>query len=205
MPRPLLLLATNNPHKVIEMRALLGDIPFDLVAPADLGIAIEVPEPFATYHQNATLKARTYAIASGRLALADDSGIEIDAMDGAPGVFSARFGAPDMPYPRRFELIAARLAADPQQRRAARYRSVLALATPNPADEVTLTEGAVEGEITLPPRGENGFGYDPIFWLPDRQCTMAELEPSQKDAISHRGKAARAMAELLRRRLPVKR
>jgi XTP/dITP diphosphohydrolase len=197
--RPLLLLATGNPHKVGEMRALLGVIPYELVSPADLGLKLEIDEPFMTYRENAGRKARAYAEASGLPALADDSGIEIDALDGTPGVLSARFGSPEMPYPERFDLIAARIASDPQHRRGARYRCVLALASPDPLQPVIFTEGTVAGEIIMPPRGTHGFGYDPIFWLPDRQQTMAELLPAEKDAISHRGQAARALAEILRR------
>lgn len=191
-----LLLATSNPHKVIEMRALLGDIPFDLVAPADLGLQLEVEEPFDTYLANATQKARAYAEASGELALADDSGLEIDAMGGEPGVFSARFGGVDMPYPERFALIEQRLAGLPMEQRTARYRCVLVLAAPD--GRLTHTEGTVEGQITPQPAGTHGFGYDPIFWLPERGVTMAQLSPAEKDAISHRGRAARAMAEVLR-------
>ncbi len=198
MPQRRLLLATNNAHKVFEMRALLGDIPFDLVTPHDLGLSLEVEEPFATYLENATQKARTFAEVSGELALADDSGLEIDAMDGAPGVFSARFGAPDMPYPQRFALIEERLAGVPPARRTARFRCVLVLAAPPPDARHTHTEGVVAGQIAPVAQGAAGFGYDPIFWLPDQGVTMADLSPAAKDAISHRGQAARAMAEILR-------
>ena len=197
MPNRLLLLATGNQHKLIEMRALLGDIPFDLVSPRDLGLTLEVDEPFDTYLQNATQKARAYAAASGQLALADDSGIEIDGMGGAPGVFSARFGAVEMPYPERFALIEARLAGLPMAQRTARYRCMMVLAAPPPDDRTAASEGAVHGQITPTARGTNGFGYDPIFWLPERHVTMAELPAAEKDAISHRGNAARAMAEIL--------
>ena len=193
-----LLLATNNPHKVTEMRALLGDIPFTLVTPHDLGLTVEVEEPYATYLENATQKARTFAEVSGELALADDSGLEIDAMGGEPGVYSARFGAPTMPYPQRFALIEGRLAGVPVAQRTARFRCVLVLATPPPDARHTHTEGVVEGQIALAAQGAAGFGYDPIFWLPERGMTMAELIPAEKDAISHRGRAARAMAEVLR-------
>jgi XTP/dITP diphosphohydrolase len=191
-----LLLATSNPHKVIEMRALLGDIPFDLVAPADLGVQLDVEEPFETYLANATQKARAYAEASGELALADDSGLEIDAMDGAPGVHSKRYWGEEMPYPERFALIEQRLAGLPMAARTARFRCVLVLAAPD--GRLTHTEGVVEGQIARQAAGAQGFGYDPIFWLPERSVTMAELAPAEKDAISHRGRAARAMAAVLR-------
>jgi XTP/dITP diphosphohydrolase len=201
MAKRLLLLATGNQHKLIEMRALLGDIPFELVTTADLGLTLEVDEPFHTYRENAARKAHAYAEASGQLALADDSGLEIDAMGGEPGVFSARFGGVDTPYPERFNLIEARLAGLPLTQRTARYRCVMVLAAPLAADELAVTEGVVAGQITPEPRGANGFGYDPIFWLPERQMTMAELAPAEKDAISHRGHAARFMAEILRTRI----
>ncbi len=197
MPQPLLL-ATGNRHKLIEMRALLGDIPFELVSPHDIGLNLTVEEPFHTYLENATQKARAYAAASGLLSLADDSGLEIDAMNGEPGVFSKQFGGEDMPYPERFALIEKRLAGVPQEQRTARYRCILVLAAPPPDDRLTHVEGVVEGLITAQPRGENGFGYDPIFLLPERGVTMAELTPAEKDAVSHRGRAARKMAEVLR-------
>ncbi|MBA3824755.1 MAG: RdgB/HAM1 family non-canonical purine NTP pyrophosphatase [Ktedonobacterales bacterium] len=198
MPQRRLLLATNNPHKVTEMRALLGDIPFDLVTPQDLGLTLEVAEPHATYLENATEKARSFADVSGELALADDSGLEIDALGGEPGVRSARFGAPDMPYPDRFALIEGRLAGLPPAQRTARFRCVLVLAAPPPDARHLHTEGVVEGQIAPAAHGTAGFGYDPIFWLPERGMTMAELTPAEKDAISHRGRAARAMATILR-------
>ncbi len=193
-----LLLATSNQHKIQEMRALLGDIPFDLVSPREVGLALDVPEPFDTYLANATQKARAYAAASGMLALADDSGLEIDALGGAPGVHSARFGGADMPYPERFALIEQRLAGVPPEQRTARFRCVLVLATPPPDDRLAHVAGVVAGQIAPVARGAQGFGYDPIFWLPEQGVTMAELAPAAKDAISHRGRAARAMAEVLR-------
>jgi XTP/dITP diphosphohydrolase len=193
-----LLLATSNQHKIQEMRALLGDIPFAIVSPRDLGLELDVPEPFDTYLANATQKARAYAAASGMLALADDSGLEIDVLGGEPGVFSARFGGEQMSYPERFALIERRLAGVLPERRTARFRCVLVLAAPPPDDRLAHVEGVVEGQIAPVPRGAQGFGYDPIFWLPERGMTMAELTPAEKDAISHRGRAARAMAEVLR-------
>lgn len=198
MMRPRLLLATSNPHKLIEMRALLGAIPFDLVAPQDIGLAITVDEPFPTYAGNATHKARAYAAASGLPALADDSGLEIDALNGEPGVLSARFFGEATPYPARFTLIEERLAGVPDSQRTARYRCVMALAAVPPDDRLVTVEGTVEGIITPDARGAQGFGYDPIFLLPDRQLTMAELAAAEKDAISHRGIAARQMAVVLR-------
>jgi XTP/dITP diphosphohydrolase len=195
-----LVLSTSNEHKLVEMRALLGDIPFELTTPRMLGIELEVEEPFLTYRENALQKARAYAKATGKLALADDSGLEIDAMDGAPGVHSARFGSPDMPYDERFKLIFARLDGIANEQRSARFRCVMALVDPTDAYPETTVEGIVEGQIAYTSRGEHGFGYDPIFWLPERQQTMAELSPIEKDAISHRGRAARQIATILQAR-----
>lgn len=198
MPRQLLL-ATSNQHKLREMRALLGDIPFTLVSPRDLGLELEVDEPFDTYRENALQKSRAYAEASGLIALADDSGLEIDAMNGEPGVFSARFGAPNMPYPERFALIEQRLVGVSQSERTARFRCVMTLVDPAlPPERTIAVMGSIEGVIVPQAQGINGFGYDPIFFLPERDLTMAELPATEKDAISHRGQAARAMADILR-------
>jgi len=198
MPRQLLL-ATSNQHKLREMRALLGDIPFTLVSPRDLGLELEVDEPFDTYRENALQKSRAYAEASGLIALADDSGLEIDAMNGEPGVFSARFGAPNMPYPERFALIEQRLVGVSQSERMARFRCVMTLVDPAlPPERTIAVMGSIEGVIVPQAQGINGFGYDPIFFLPERGLTMAELPATEKDAISHRGQAARAMADILR-------
>ncbi len=194
-----LLLATSNPGKIAEMRTLLGDIPFDLVTSADLGLDLDVEEPYHTYLENATVKARAYAEASGVLALADDSGLEVDALDGEPGVFSARFGGPDLPYAKRFGMIEQRLVGVVPERRTARFRAVLVLAEPPPGTRVASTEGVVEGVIVATPRGSAGFGYDPILFVPELGRTMAELTPDEKNRISHRGHAARAMAAKLRR------
>jgi len=195
MPR--ILLATSNQHKLIEMRALLGDIAYDLITPSDINLHIEVDEPYLTYIENARHKAQSYADASGLLALADDSGLEIDALHGEPGVLSARFAGPDATYADRFALLAERLQATPEAQRTARFRCVMALAAPNKGPLHT-TDGSIAGLIVFPPRGQQGFGYDPIFLLPDQQRVMAELTAAEKDAISHRSIAARAMGDYLR-------
>ncbi len=195
---PQLLLATNNPGKLVEMRELLGTVPFDLVSLQDVGIHFTADEPYETYLENAINKAQTYANVSGLLALADDSGLEIDAMGGEPGVQSAHFGGTDTPYPERFPLIAARLAGVDAAHHTARYRCVMVLAEPAPGKRTRHVEGLCEGQIIATPRGANGFGYDPIFLLPDQQRTMAELSAAEKNQISHRALAAQKMAEILR-------
>ena len=192
-----LLAATANAHKLAELRRLLNGAPIDLAAPSDAGVSLEVEETGATYAENALLKARAYAQASGMLALADDSGIEADALGGRPGVRSARYGGPGLDDAARTRLLLSETAAVPDGRRGARYVAVLALAWPDGATE-TFT-GTCEGTLAREPRGANGFGYDPVF-IPagGGGRTMAELTAAEKDALSHRGIAARKAAARLR-------
>jgi XTP/dITP diphosphohydrolase len=194
MPR--LLIATNNPGKVAELHRILDGCGWELVTPADIGLELEVEEHGATYAENAAAKAKAFAEASGLTALADDSGIEVDALDGRPGVQSARYDVDDA---SRNERLLRELAGVPDERRTARFRAVIAIATP--AGAVELTEGVVEGRIGYEPRGENGFGYDPLFVLPERGLTTAELPPDEKHAVSHRGAAARKARVILERML----
>lgn len=184
-----LLLATNNPGKVREFRRLLADSPFEVVTPAEAGIAIDVEETGSTYAENALLKARAFAEAGGCLALADDSGIEVDALDGAPGMYSARFGGPGLDDRERTALLLEKLAAVPDERRGARYRAIVAVAWPG--GEAHTFEGVQEGTIGHAPRGERGFGYDPVFITRDGRV-QAEISDDEKDVISHRGQAVRA-------------
>ncbi|MXW25804.1 MAG: RdgB/HAM1 family non-canonical purine NTP pyrophosphatase [Dehalococcoidia bacterium] len=190
-----LLLATNNPGKVREMRRLLAGEPFEVVTPADLGIELDVVEDGDGYAENATLKARAFAEAGGCLALADDSGIEVDALDGRPGPLSARFGGPGLDDAGRTQLMLRELRDVPDGERGARYRAVAAVA--GPGEHVERFEGTWEGSIGREPRGENGFGYDPIFRTGDGR-SGAELSAAEKDAVSHRGQAVRAAAAWLR-------
>jgi XTP/dITP diphosphohydrolase len=192
-----LLLATTNPGKLREYREIFAELPFRLTTLDEQGIDLDVEETGATFAENALLKARAYAQASGLLTLADDSGLEIDALGGDPGVRSARWPTVDTPYPERFKLIFERLANLPPEQRTARFRCVIALARPDGWHE--LVEGVVEGIIADAPRGANGFGYDPIFYLPALGSTTAELSPEEKHRISHRGRAARAARDVLLR------
>lgn len=202
MPR--LLIATNNPGKLAEFRRLLDSCGWELVAPATLGLALPDDEPAQTYEENAKIKALNGARASGLVTLADDSGLEIDALDGAPGARSARFLGEDAGYEERFESILGRMSGLPSARRWARFRCLIAVAEPGlPAgrqgsESIRLFEGEVQGLIALEPRGELGFGYDPIFYLPQQARTMAELPPHVKDVISHRGRAAMRARPLLK-------
>ena len=190
-----LLLATNNPGKVREMRRLLAGEPFEVVTPADLGIALDVVEDGEGYAENATLKANAFAEAGQCLALADDSGIEVDALGGGPGPLSARYGGPGLDDAGRTELMLRELRDVPDGERGARYRAVVAIAWPN--GRVERFEGAWEGSIGRESRGANGFGYDPIFRTPEGRGG-AELTAEEKDAVSHRGQAVRAAARRLR-------
>jgi XTP/dITP diphosphohydrolase len=192
------ILATNNQHKIQEFRELLGDLNgIALRSPRELGITLDVPEDEPTYDGNARAKALAFARASGLVALADDSGLEIDVLGGEPGVRSARYAGPDATNADRIALVLAKLAGVPTERRTARFVAAIAVATP--AGDVWVVEGECRGRITEAPSGQNGFGYDPVFFVPECGRTMSELAPAEKNEISHRGRAARRAAELLRR------
>ena len=193
-----LLLATRNPGKVRELARLLAGTPYELVSLAHARIAIEVQETGRTFEENARLKASGYSAAAGLLTLADDSGLEVAALDGQPGVMSARYGGHGLSDQDRVRVLLERMKTVPGWKRQARFRAVLALAGPGVPGGVTVTEDVIEGAIAHEPIGANGFGYDPVFWLKDRAKTLAELSGEEKDAISHRGQAARKMAEVLR-------
>jgi XTP/dITP diphosphohydrolase len=192
-----LLLATNNAGKVAEFRRLFDGCGWEIVTPAELGLEMSVEEAGETYAENAREKARAGAGESGLVTLADDSGIEIEAMGGEPGVRSARFLGDDAAYPERFAEIQRRLDGLPHHRRAARFVCVIAVADPK-TGSVRTAEGEVRGLIAEEARGEGGFGYDPIFWVPQVSATMAELPVHQKDIISHRGRAAAPTRQILR-------
>lgn len=190
-----LLLATTNEHKLNEFRAIFQDLPLTLLSLRDVHLDMDVEETGTTFAENATIKAQAYARAAHMLSLADDSGLEIDALGGAPGIYSARFAGRETPYEERFTLLLARLQDMPPPQRTARFRCVIALA--EPAGYTRVVEGTIEGVISERPRGENGFGYDPIFLVPELGMTTAEMAPEEKNRISHRGRAARAARRLL--------
>ena len=194
--RPQLVVATLNRAKGREVLDLLRDAPCEPRLLADLVPDARLPEETGeTYRENALIKARAAAALTGVLALADDSGIEVDALDGRPGVRSARFGGPGLDDAGRTALLVEWLRGVPVERRTARYRCVIALVWPDGAERTA--EGAAEGVITTAPRGGGGFGYDPIFEDPRLGCTFAELTPDAKAAVSHRGRAVRAAIVLL--------
>ena len=191
-----LLVATTNPGKLGEIRRILAGAPVELVSLSVMRDLAEPHETGATFDENARLKARHYSTASGLMAVAEDSGLEIDALGGDPGVRSARYGGPDATYPEKFRLIFRRLDARGVAEAPARF--VCALAVARGGEIVFETRGVVEGRITRSPRGTGGFGYDPIFYYPPRGRTLAELSPEEKASVSHRGQAFRALGDWLR-------
>lgn len=198
---PQLVIATNNPGKLREFRALLDGCGFDLTTPRDLGIEWEVEETGTTFEANARLKASDAARATGQIALADDSGLEVDALGGRPGVFSARYAGGDrtdasLSDERRVEILLGEMLNVPDERRGARFRCVIAIARPD--GTTRTTDGVFEGRIGRERQGEHGFGYDPVFIVRGRDITSAELDPEEKNRVSHRGQAVLSALEILR-------
>lgn len=189
-----LLLATTNTHKVREIRQLLAGMPVELVTLAEWPELVAPEETGLTFEENARAKALYYAAATGELTVAEDSGLSIDALDGAPGVESARFGGVELSYPEKFALIDAALRAKGDRESTARFVCALALVR---ADRVLFeTRGTVEGRVSPKPKGDGGFGYDPIFFYPPYGRTFAEAGDA-KAAVSHRGEAFRALRTFL--------
>jgi XTP/dITP diphosphohydrolase len=200
MPPTELLLASQNPGKLNEMRQLLAELPFVVLSPAEVGIREAPEETGTTFRENAVLKARHYARASGRMAVADDSGLSVDALDGGPGLYSSRFGGEGADDDDRNRLLLDLLREVPHTARTARFTSAVAVARPQPeADPIVLFEvvETVEGIIAAEPKGPNGFGYDPVFFYPPFGKTFGEVPAHQKDRVSHRGKAFARLREFL--------
>jgi XTP/dITP diphosphohydrolase len=195
-PRRRLLVATGSAHKLIELQRLFGDLPIDLVTLRDVGITDEAPEDGATFEENALQKARWYSEASSEWTLADDSGLEVAALNGAPGVYTRRYAGPDATDQQNYEKLLTETAGVAD--RSARFVCTMALIDPVNGSTRTF-RGECPGTLTTAPRGEFGFGYDPIFEVGGR--TMAERAPAEKDALSHRGRAAALVAAALRSEL----
>ncbi len=193
-----LLVATRNSGKVREFSRMLADMAFDVVGLDDLGIDLEVEETGSTFEENAVLKANAYAEASGELTLADDSGLVVDALNGEPGVLSARYGGDGLNDEDRVQLVLDKMKHLPGWERTARFIAVLALVGDDVPGGIATSEGVIEGAIIHQPLGGNGFGYDPVFWLTAHTKTTAQLSGSEKDAISHRGAALQGLTETLR-------
>ncbi len=195
-----LLVATHNAGKVTEYADMLADLDVRWVSLDDVGSTLEVEETGHTFLDNAALKALAYARETGYLTLADDSGLEVDALDGAPGVLTARYGGPGLTHAQRYTLLLEALRDVPPPERAARFRCVIALAAPD-GSILGLAQGACEGQIAIAPAGDGGFGYDPVFLVTAENLTMAQLPALRKHQISHRGEALRALQPLLRQLL----
>lgn len=178
-----------------EIREILADLPVEIYSMKEAGISVEIDENGKTFEENAKIKAQTVAGCTdgGTIVLADDSGLEVDALNGEPGVYSARYMGEDTSYRIKNQSLVDRLEGVPVEKRTARFVCVIAAAFPD--GTVCTTKGTIEGKIGYEERGENGFGYDPIFYLPDMSRTTAELSPEEKNAVSHRGKALAAMKE----------
>lgn len=197
-----IVVATGNKDKVIEIKEILRDLAAEVVTMKEAGLFVEAEENGATFLENAVLKARAVATEAAQseawkdaVVMADDSGLVIDALNGEPGIYSARYLGHDTSYREKNGDLIRRLTGISDERRSARF--VCAMAAVCPDGEVLTTEAAMEGRIGYEERGENGFGYDPIFYLPENGCTAAELSLTEKNGISHRGKALRQMREKL--------
>ena len=193
MPR--LLLATTNKGKAAEYRDLLKGLDLELVTHDQAGISGEAEENYNTFEENARSKAEFYSALGGLLTLADDSGLEVDALGGEPGVRSSRYAGDNATDPERVSFLLSKLRDVPHAMRQARFRCVIAIAQPGRTTQTA--EGTCEGFIALEPQGDNGFGYDPIFFLPEYNQTIAKLPPDVKNLISHRGRAADKARRLL--------
>ena len=197
---PELLLATSNPGKVREYRFLLDGLGYQITTLPEQGITEVVTESGNSYEQNARLKAIAYARLSQFTTLADDSGLEVDALDGEPGVQSARFAGKSATDAERVSFLLAKLTGVPWEKRTARFKCVIAIVTPEGKSE--LCYGDCQGIIALEPKGQKGFGYDPVFYLPEIGKTMAELPLEMKNQISHRARASQKARQVLQR-LPI--
>lgn len=190
-----LLLATTNKGKALEYKALLSGIPYEIFTMSEQGIRLDIEETGASFEENARLKAVVLATESGLLSLADDSGLEVDALNGEPGVHSARYAGEGASDDDRYLLLLEKLKGVPDGERTARFLCVIAIATPE--GQVELYSGECPGIITGEPRGSHGFGYDPVFFIPELGKTMAELSSEEKNRISHRSRAAEKAREAL--------
>ncbi len=190
-----IIFATSNEGKMKEIRMILNDIPYEILSLKDAGIKVDIEENGTTFEENAILKAKTIMELTNEIVLADDSGLEVDAMGGQPGIYSARFLGEDTSYEVKNNYILNELKDVPDEKRTARF--VCAIACVFPDGRCKTVRGTIEGRIGYKIAGTNGFGYDPIFFVPEYNCTTAELTPEQKNLISHRAKALNAMKKEL--------
>lgn len=191
-----IIFATGNKNKMIEIRQILGDLGWEILSMKEAGITAEIEENGTTFEENALIKATEVAKYCDDIVLADDSGLEIDYLNKEPGIYSARYAGEDTPYEIKNQMLLDRLEGVPREERTARF--VCAIAAAIPDHDPIVVRGTIEGYIGDRPAGENGFGYDPIFYVPDLNCSTAELSPEDKNARSHRGNALRAMRDKLK-------
>jgi XTP/dITP diphosphohydrolase len=191
-----IIFATGNAGKMVEIRAILADLGIPVLSMKEAGITADIVEDGKSFEENADIKAKAIMELTGDVVLADDSGLEIDYLNGEPGIYSARYMGEDTSYEIKNQNLIDRLAGVPKEKRTARF--VCAISAAFPDGTVLHSRGTIEGIIGYEAKGENGFGYDPIFYLPKYQCTTAELSPEKKNELSHRGKALRMMKEKLR-------
>ena len=191
-----IIFATGNAGKMVEIRAILADLGIPVLSMKEAGITADIVEDGKSFEENADIKAKAIMELTGDVVLADDSGLEIDYLNGEPGIYSARYMGEDTSYEIKNQNLIDRLAGVPKEKRTARF--VCAISAAFPDGTVLHSRGTIEGIIGYEAKGENGFGYDPIFYLPKYQCTTAELSPEKTNELSHRGKALRMMKEKLR-------
>ena len=191
-----IIFATGNQGKIREIKMILADLDVEVLSLKEAGIEADIVEDGATFKENAVIKAKTIMEMTGDIVLADDSGLEIDYLNKEPGIYSARYMGEDTSYDIKNNNLIGRLNGVPDEERTARFVCVIAAAFPN--GDILTTKGTIEGIIGYEIKGSNGFGYDPIFYLPQYQCTTAELDMELKNELSHRGKALRAMKEQLK-------
>lgn len=194
-----ILFATGNEGKMKEIRKILADLPVQVISMKEAGIQANIVEDGKTFAENAVIKAKAIMQMSGEIVLADDSGLEIDYLNKEPGIYSARYMGEDTSYRIKNANLIDRLEGVPDEKRTARF--VCAIAAAFPDGTVEITEGVIEGRIGYEEKGQNGFGYDPIFYLPEYGCTTAELSEEQKNEISHRGRALTSMKAILKNKL----
>lgn len=194
-----IIFATGNAGKMKEIRNILSDLPVQVLSMKEVGIQTDIVEDGKTFAENAVIKARAIMQLTGEVVLADDSGLEIDYLNKEPGIYSARYMGEDTSYRIKNANLIQRLEGVPDEKRTARF--VCAIAAAFPDGTVKTTEGTIEGRIGYEEKGENGFGYDPIFYVPEFGCTTAELSEEQKNKISHRGRALAEMKEILKDKL----
>ncbi len=197
MTKKKLVFATGNEGKVREFRQMLGE-EYEICSMKQLGVDVDIVEDGSTFEENAVIKAKAVMEATGEMTLADDSGFEVDCLNKEPGIYSSRYMGEDTPYSVKNAELIRRCEGVPEEKRDARFVCVIACAYPD--GTVDTVTGVIEGKIAHEPKGENGFGYDPIFYLPERGCTTGEMPPEEKNKISHRGIAIRKMVELLKKR-----